>query len=342
MAAGKKSSRSQARSRRPLVFISHDSRDAAVADAFRELIKNVSSGLLDCFQSSDRGSTDGIPIGAEWFPHVLERLDAASDVVCLLTMRSVDRPWILYEAGIATGKSGTPVQAIALNVPSDDASKGPFGQFQLCDGSEPSLTRLVMQLLRRIPEAQPHEPFVAAQVKAFKERIALALEQASADAKPKIRHEVFLAVPMASVDDADYELVRNEAIELVKALEEKCGENCVFYAGREIASKLEFEAADLSAQADLEAIAASRYFVMLLPKKVASSVLFEAGVAVALRKPSLYFVRDRDDLPFLMQQVEQAFAWVKLYECATLPDVTRLVRKHGKALFPLMVEKGSS
>jgi hypothetical protein len=339
MAAARKSTRSKPRPRRPLVFISHDSRDAAVADAFRDLIKNVSSGLLECFQSSDRSFDDGIPIGAEWFPHVLERLDAASDVVCLLTVRSVDRPWILYEAGIATGKSGTPVQAIALGVPAADASKGPFGQFQLCDGSEQSLTRLVMQLVRRIPEAQPQERFIGAQVKAFMERIAPALEQASAGTRAQIRHEVFLAVPMASVNDADYDLVRNEAIEVVKALEEKCGENCVFYAGRELASKLDFEAADLSAQADLDAIAASRYFVMLLPKKVASSVLFEAGVAVALRKPSLYFVRERDDLPFLMQQVEQAFPWVKLYECATLSEVTRLVRKHGKALFPDLVEK---
>ena len=38
----------------PLVFISHDSRDAEFAEAFSKLLSSVSAGVLKSFRSSDR------------------------------------------------------------------------------------------------------------------------------------------------------------------------------------------------------------------------------------------------------------------------------------------------
>lgn len=38
----------------PLVFISHDGRDAALAEAFSKLLKSVSAGMIKTFRSSDR------------------------------------------------------------------------------------------------------------------------------------------------------------------------------------------------------------------------------------------------------------------------------------------------
>jgi hypothetical protein len=98
----------------PLIFISHDTRDAELADAFSTLLRNVSSGMLKSFRSSDRKGSDGIEFGDEWYKRLMERLDSASDVVCLFTERSVQRPWILYEAGVAKGKLNKPVLGVAL------------------------------------------------------------------------------------------------------------------------------------------------------------------------------------------------------------------------------------
>lgn len=117
----------------PLIFISHDTRDKDLASEFKKLIHAVSSGLWSSFQSSDQG----IEYGSEWYPTILKSLKSASHVVCLLTERSVNRPWILYEAGIAKGeagiaksKSGKPVIVIAIGIPLSQASTGPFAQFQ--------------------------------------------------------------------------------------------------------------------------------------------------------------------------------------------------------------------
>jgi hypothetical protein len=153
---------------KPLVFISHDTRDAALAEAFADLLQDASGGILRSFRSSDRKGTSGIEFGAEWYSAIMEKLNDATDVVALLTPQSLGRPWLLYEAGVAKGKLDGTVFGIALGVPLEDAGVGPFAQFQNCGDDEDSLTKLLLQLIRRNPDANPREEAVRRQVVAFK------------------------------------------------------------------------------------------------------------------------------------------------------------------------------
>jgi len=155
----------------PLIFISHDSRDAEIAEAFSKLLKSVSAGMLKSFRSSDKIGTEGIQFGDDWYKRLMSKLDTASDVVCLLTERSLDRPWILYEAGVAKGKLETPVHGIALGIALSRVSTGPFYQFQNSDDSEESLSKLVLQLCNRIPGLEPDKDVVRAQVQSFKKKV---------------------------------------------------------------------------------------------------------------------------------------------------------------------------
>jgi hypothetical protein len=168
----------------PLVFISHDSRDAELAEAFSKLLKSVSAGMLKSFRSSDKKGNEGIEFGDEWYKTLMSKLEKASDVVCLLTDRSLDRPWILYEAGVAKGKLGTPVHGVALGVPLSRVSVGPFYQFQNSDDSEDSLSKLVLQICRRIPNLEPDADVVASQVRIFKENIEKALSAIGHNEEP--------------------------------------------------------------------------------------------------------------------------------------------------------------
>jgi hypothetical protein len=155
-----------------LIFISHDTRDAGIAEAFSALLKSVSAGVLKSFRSSDKKGNQGIEFGVEWYPEIMKKLEVASDVVCLLTPNSVNRPWILYEAGVAKGKLETPVHGVALGISLQIASAGPFAQFQNSDDTDDSLTQLVMQLVSRIPNAEPDREVVKMQVASFKIKIA--------------------------------------------------------------------------------------------------------------------------------------------------------------------------
>ncbi|MBX3711336.1 MAG: toll/interleukin-1 receptor domain-containing protein [Lysobacter sp.] len=170
-AVGERVEESLTRVINPLVFISHDTRDADLAEAFSNLLKSVSAGVLKSFRTSDRRGNQGIEYGVEWYPEIIKNIQGASDVVCLLTKRSVNRPWILFEAGMAKGKLDTPILGVALGIELKDASTGPFAQFQNCGDDEDSLTKLVFQLVDRIPNSEPDRDTIRFQVGKFKKSI---------------------------------------------------------------------------------------------------------------------------------------------------------------------------
>jgi hypothetical protein len=163
-----------------LVFISHDTRDAALAEAFSTLLTNITCGMLKSFRSSDKSGKQGLEYGSEWYPEIMKHLEQASDVVCLLTQNSLGRPWILYEAGVAKGKLGTPVHGLALGVPLSQAATGPFAQFQNCDDDAESIAKLVTQLARRLPNADPQKSIVDSQVAEFSKKVKDLLKSAGA------------------------------------------------------------------------------------------------------------------------------------------------------------------
>ena len=170
----------------PLVFISHDSRDADLAEAFGNLLTDASGGILKSFRSSDRKGTAGIEYGQEWYRAIMQKLDDATDVVALLTSHSVNRPWILYEAGVAKGKlsASDRVFGIALGITLDEAATGPFAQFQNSPDEEDAITTLVLQLIRRHPQAAPREEAVRRQVQGFRESVGLLLKGRKKEAAP--------------------------------------------------------------------------------------------------------------------------------------------------------------
>lgn len=156
--------------KRPLVFISHDSRDAELAEAFELLLADSSGGTLRAFRSTDKRGTSGIEFGADWYATIMQKLGEATDVVALLTPNSVERPWILYEVGVARGKLSAPAFGVAFGIGLARIA-GPFAQFQNSSSDEDSLTKLVLQLIKRNPEATPREQAVRLQVKAFREQL---------------------------------------------------------------------------------------------------------------------------------------------------------------------------
>jgi len=203
----------------PLVFISHDSRDADLAEAFGKLLKSVSAGMLKSFRSSDKKGTEGIEFGDEWYKALMAKLTAASDVVCLLTERSLERPWILYEAGVAKGRLNTPVHGIALGVPLASVASGPFYQFQNSDDSEESLTKLVLQLCRRISNLEPDQDVVANQVRVFKISVTEALKNLGGQKKVE---------KQAAVNEGSVAKVLEEMKLLVRDLSMRLEERLMF------------------------------------------------------------------------------------------------------------------
>lgn len=148
-----------------------------------------------------------------------------------------------------------------------------------------------------------------------------------------VQYDVFLSCPMAGVNsDARYQEVRKEALRVAKCLEKECRFR-VFFAGRDVMSKSRFDADfDYSLAQDIRTLEESRYFLLYYPERIVSSVLVEAGMALALKKPALYFVRNRMHLPFMLQRAE-SLASVKVCEFKTTNRLLTIIRDYKKDLF---------
>jgi hypothetical protein len=176
-----------------LVFISHDTRDADLAEAFSKLLTSVSANMIKSFRSSDKTGKGGIDFGDEWYNRLMDKLQSTSDIVCLFTERSLERPWILFEAGVARGKMNTKVIGLALGVPLSKVSSGPFYQFQNMDDSEEDLRKLLNQLARRFSGLELDADVVNERIKAFKEKEAELLEKMSSGENDEDSEENSLA-----------------------------------------------------------------------------------------------------------------------------------------------------
>lgn len=148
-----------------------------------------------------------------------------------------------------------------------------------------------------------------------------------------VEYDVFLSCPMAGMkNDARYQEVRAEVLSIVDCLEKECKFQ-VFYAGRDVEARTDFDADfDFSLAKDIRTLEESQYYLLYYPEKVLSSVLVEAGIALALKKSALYFVHDRRHLPFMLRKAETV-APVKVCEFKTVDAVLAVIRNYGKGLF---------
>ena len=80
-----------------MIFLSHASVDGALAESLARHIEECGPGVKT-FCASRAGD---IPADAEWLPSVQKALRDADAYVILLTVNSVDRPWVSFETGAA-------------------------------------------------------------------------------------------------------------------------------------------------------------------------------------------------------------------------------------------------
>jgi hypothetical protein len=155
--------------------------------------------------------------------------------------------------------------------------------------------------------------------------------------KKTYKYDFFVAAPMAAINtNEEYQNERSKIIEVIKTIKEVSGFQTCYYAGENIDSFDKFQTEDISVKQDMEGISNSKYFILVYTGKYLkpSSVVFEAGVALALGKKSIYFGQE-GNLPFLMKQADKVFSHVKIYKADSPGDVINILKNNGKALFEI-------
>lgn len=116
------------------VFISHTHADRALARALGELVADVFSGTVEPWYSSDPSPTGGIVPGEQPFQRIDSRLLEANAVWVLATSKSIERPWIYWEAGRGTSVGRGPV-VVRIGLTNDEVPS-PLSIYQTYDGTK--------------------------------------------------------------------------------------------------------------------------------------------------------------------------------------------------------------
>ncbi|HEX8649996.1 MAG TPA: toll/interleukin-1 receptor domain-containing protein [Pyrinomonadaceae bacterium] len=80
------------------VFVSHIHEEEEVAKAVQRFLQQSFDNQQNIFLSSDQRQ---VFAGENWLERIRQELASASVVVLLLSQRSVERPWVNFEAGAA-------------------------------------------------------------------------------------------------------------------------------------------------------------------------------------------------------------------------------------------------
>lgn len=129
------------------VFISHCSEDKAIAEVIADNIESLSNGFIKFWYSSDPRSMGGMEAGDIVFNKIVKCLNESVATIVLLTPRSINRPWIFFESGMAQGRETLGVIPVCVGIGKDSvvAPLNNYQYYQLSDMA--SLTDFVTKLL---------------------------------------------------------------------------------------------------------------------------------------------------------------------------------------------------
>ena len=130
----------------PSIFISLTHRDTGIAEALQRALKGLLGEDAAVYFSTSKELRGGIGHGENWFDWIVARVKECDFSLVLITPASVQKPWILWEAGavygaaVASGKEGLrKVRPLVYRVRTDDLpSPIRDSQVQLRRGDDPA------------------------------------------------------------------------------------------------------------------------------------------------------------------------------------------------------------
>src|ERR1051326_6460327 len=174
------------------VFISHTHTDAELAHALSAAIRAIFGDQLETTYSTKYDLEGSPKFGEDWFRWIIERVQQATVAVILIAPASVQKPWVLWEAGAvygsgvasAGGADTRKVRPLLFRLTGNQVP-APFARLQNATGDDRGgIERFLLDLLQTFGAGMGHSAMVAAgmQVAATCDTYVQRVERALRDA----------------------------------------------------------------------------------------------------------------------------------------------------------------
>ena len=303
------------------VFISHTGREASIALLLKEWINMNFYPTVEAFVSRS-----DISAGTQWLRAVEKALRSADLVLALCSPKSIRKTWLLFETGGAWGRS-VPVLPICLSGLDVSDLPSPLNAFEGISTSTPDFAA------RLAAGIQQCLSFTTSDIdtQLLMEDLPTVIRATRITAG---NFDVFVSVPMSSLNSSTYQGFRKSLEVILDALSSSPNLSRFYFAGKAHGDVEDFDEKHVGAKRDFEALANSDRYLMILPEKLPSSVLVEAGFALALGTPSLLCVPHRDYLPYALQEIGQLALNVNVIPFERLVDLSAKIKRYGSNLWP--------
>lgn len=131
--------------------------------------------------------------------------------------------------------------------------------------------------------------------------------------KLRTEHDVFISIPMTGLNSEEkYNEIHQEAVEIGRVFTQEPEINNIYCAA--ITYKTLNQIQNALVADDLDHLKKSKRFILIYPEKLVTSCLVEAGYAICLGIPCIFFVKNEDHLPYILKEIGQKAANVVTFK----------------------------
>lgn len=296
-------------------------------------------------------SSENVITGEEWFAAIKNNLSESVITIVCVTKDNCFAPWLYFESGASSfhnfsGNAKHPLMVVLFDTTLPASS--PLTSYNHVKWGKDGYIKLIQDIgkcLRNIKLSNT-------QIKS----IAMgSYDGANRSISPiineiKKRHStnrittypeeidsydtdtLYLACPMASLDDAQYQKMRT----LITNVRDAIGTYCkikkkkIYAPVTQIDRRERFDGSEKAIADNFEKMKRAEYYVCLYPYNVASSVTTEIGYCIALKKNTIIFLKDGISLPYILSGSDKALPFVKIYGYNTVDDIINIFKKNQK------------
>lgn len=306
------------------VFISYASEEDIIARKIEDLIRKAFGNLIEVFTSAS-----GIRAGQLWFRRISDEARKTDLLVAICSPFSISKMWLAFEAGAAWSRE-IDIIPICHSGLTRFQLPDPFRQFHSLEiPSDDFPQELVSAISTQLSIDMPLIDNVSAE-----KELKLAIHSVEDQVKP---FDIFLSTPLATFDDPNKRVVfLTELRDVLGSLFRHQSLRNFHYCLDTIESFSLSQPPFLAADITIQRLRKSKKFLMIVPEEsMPSSCFVEAGIAIGLNIPSVYFVRNRKCLPNLLREVRGARGvQISVIEFSNMGEIAKLVDTYGSKLWP--------
>lgn len=318
----------------------------------KSVAKALKRALISVFEEVDKFevflSEETILSGADWFAEIKKELKKSDCSIICCTPENYKAPWINFEAGAGLmdfeEKHVIPylvgIQSLENKLPLSNLhcinhSKAGFKKL-VCDINEiEKVSNLKKKQLEDCAgvafDRFLSEKSIKKIVKLYDTKEVIKVDDIYPnDFKMYRKKNVFISSPMASIEDpTEYQKFQKDMKQIQNALKISCKVKNVYYPGENIEGKERFEGKKKAINNNFHKLKECEYLLVVYPKALVTSVLVEIGYAIALSKKIIVFVKNKNDLPYILKEADKSINNLHLYTYNDMKDILYQIESNG-------------